>query len=445
MRLWGTQHRLFTVLQAACLCTVLYRKIAMLNYFLSVFLYSKFKVTFMDIISRLSSHEAWYEYYTYKKEQGNLSQKDLRDLGDFVKNREYIPVVLNVQNGGSLSLPKKTLINKAKAGRKRSVYTFPREENYVLKLIAYMLRDYDGLFAPNLYSFRKDRGVKRATEDILRIKGLNDRYVYKIDISDYFNSVDIGILLPQLKEALSDDPMLYEFIRSLLERPYVEYNGEIIEETKGIMAGVPISGFLADLYLGDLDRYFYEKNIPYMRYSDDIIVFTENSEELNNSINKIKDVLSQYRLKVNEEKEIITLPCEQWTFLGFSYDNGTVDISRVSFEKLKAKMRRKTRSLERWAAKKGVSGDRAARAFIKRFNAKLYDNPIYNELTWTRWYFPVINTDSTLRRIDEYMQECIRYLVTGKRTKSKYNFRYKDIKALGYRSLVNEFYKRKEE
>ena len=107
-------------------------------------------------------------------------------------------------------------------------------------------------------------------------------------------------------------------------------------------------------------------------------------------------------------------------------------------------MRRKTRALSRWADKKGVPREMAARAFIKRFNSKLYDNPVYSELTWTRWFFPVINTDKTLKEIDSYMLECIRYLATGKRNKSKYDFRYEDIKKLGYRSLINEYYKQNE-
>ena len=106
-------------------------------------------------------------------------------------------------------------------------------------------------------------------------------------------------------------------------------------------------------------------------------------------------------------------------------------------------MRRKTHALARWASRKGVPGQAAARAFVKRFNAKLYDNPVYSELTWSRWFFPVINTDRTLAEIDTYMQECIRYLATGKRTKARFNFRYDEIKALGYRSLVNEYYKQK--
>lgn len=399
----------------------------------------------MEILCRLADSKEWYNYFLYKKEKGCLNQKDEDDLKCFIDNREYIPIVENLLLGKPFNPPKKILINKSKVGKKRIVYTFSREENYVLKLVTYLLREYDDIFSPNLYSFRKDRGVKRATKDILKINGLNSRYIYKVDIHNYFNSVNIDILLPKLKDVLKDDIMLYDFFKKLLQNPYVEYNGEIITENKGIMAGVPISTFLANLYLKELDFYFYEAKIPYMRYSDDIIIFTKNEDELQSSINTIKKALSDNELEVNEEKEVITLPDNEWTFLGFSYNHGIIDISKVSFEKLKAKMRRKTHALARWGNKKGVDGEKVARVFIKRFNTKLYDNPVYSELTWTRWFFPIINTDKTLKQIDEYMLECVRYLATGKRTKSKYNFRYDDIKTLGYRSLVNEYYKQTSE
>jgi len=400
-------------------------------------------VIFMDILSRLSDADEWQAFLEHKLAQGNISRRDTDELKNFIENEEYLPIVRKIRNGESFDPPARKLISKSKADRKRAVYTFGRQESLVLKLIAFMLRDYDSVFAPNLYSFRNDRGVKRATEDILRIKDLDRRYVYKVDISDYFRSVDIELLLPGLEEILSDDRPLFLFIKGLLECPYAVVDGEVIEDRKGIMAGVPISAFLANVYLLSLDRYFYENEIPYMRYSDDIIVFARDEEQLGSCIEKIAQTLAERRLSVNPEKETVTKPGEKWEFLGFSYHMGVIDISDVSFEKLKAKMRRKTRALSRWASRKGASGERAASAFVRRFNAKLFDNPVYSELTWARWFFPVINTDRTLKEIDAYMQECIRYLSTGKRTKSKYSCRYEDIKALGYRSLVNEYYRQK--
>lgn len=395
----------------------------------------------MNIINELFEKEIWEAFYRHKIDQGNISTKDSEDLKVFIDNNEYLSVVEKIKNANGFSLPKKMLINKSKAGKKRAVYTFGREENYVLKLISFLLRDYDYLFAPNLYSFRKDSGVKKAAENILKIKNLNSCFVYKADISDYFNSVDVDILLPELKVVMTDNAELFDFIYSLLKNPETEYEGKIIEENKGIMAGVPLSAFLANFYLRNLDEYFYEREIPYVRYSDDILVFADDEEHLNESIGIIKDYLDKRKLKINSDKESISRPYEKWTFLGFSYYNGIIDISDISYEKLKAKMRRKTKSLARWADKKNLPGEYAAKAFVKRFNSKLYDNPVYSELTWSRWFFPVINTTDTLKEIDAYMQNCIRYLATGKRTKARFDFKYDDIKNLGYRSLVNEYYK----
>lgn len=395
----------------------------------------------MSILNRLADALEWESYYNYKTEKGRISKKDAAALREYIDKKEYLPVVYAIQMGEPFPIPKKNLVNKTKAGKKRVVYTFDGAENNVLKLMAFLLRKYDGIFSPNLYSFRVDSGVKKATERILRLQDLNGRYVYKADVSNYFNSVNIDLLLPELKAALGDDPALYSFFEGILTQPYAEYEGEHIREQKGIMAGVPVSGFLANLYLSELDRYFFEKRIPYMRYSDDIIVFVRSKAELEECREEILSFLKKRGLTVNPDKEQTFLPGEKWNFLGFSYEKGVIDVSDVAYEKLKGKLKRKTAALSRWAEAKGVDGKRAASALVKRFNAKLYDNPAANELTWTRWYFPVINTDVTLKMIDGYMQDCLRYLATGKRTKGRFNFRYEDMKALGYKSLVNEYYK----
>ena len=107
-------------------------------------------------------------------------------------------------------------------------------------------------------------------------------------------------------------------------------------------------------------------------------------------------------------------------------------------------MRRKSRALKRWADRNNVEPSKAAAVFIRKFNEKFFNNPDENDLTWSRWFFPVINTDKSLHNIDLYMQDCIRYIATGKRNKSRFNFSYSDMKKSGYISLVNEYYKNSE-
>ena len=398
----------------------------------------------MGILERISQKEEWDDFFKSKLELGHLSKKEAADLGTFIENGEYAELALKILNGGTFSPAKKTLLNKAKNGKKRTVYTYNREENYILKLITHLLHEYDYIFAPNLYSFRKEYGVKNAARNMLKIKDLSDYYVYKLDISNYFNSVDVDKLLPELKSVLKNDTALYTFIASLLQFPYAVYDGEPVYESRGIMAGVPISSFLANLYLSSLDHYFYSEDVLYIRYSDDILVFSKSYDELQKHKAYIKNSLEMHGLSVNKKKECLSHPHEEWTFLGFSYKDGILDVSSVSVEKLKHKMRRKSRALKRWADRNNVEPPKAATVFIRKFNEKFFNNPDENDLTWSRWFFPVINTDRSLHNIDLYMQDCIRYIATGKRNKSRFNFSYSDMKKSGYISLVNEYYKNSE-
>ena len=106
-------------------------------------------------------------------------------------------------------------------------------------------------------------------------------------------------------------------------------------------------------------------------------------------------------------------------------------------------MRRKSRALIRWSRNKNLESIYAVKSFISAFNKKLYNNTEAHDITWARWYFPLITTDKSLKVIDSYLQECIRYIATGKHTKSAYNFRYNQMKDLGCQSLVNNWYKYK--
>ena len=398
----------------------------------------------MPLLNCLSNQNIWIQYFEYKVQYGHLCENEAQDLFRFIHNQEYIGILNKIAAEG-LSTPCKKQIQKIDSTKKRIVYTFPKEENYILKLLTYLLiRMYDGVFSPNLYSFRANYSVKQAFQHILSTSNIDQYYTYKVDISDYFNSIDLDILLPSLHKVLSNDLALYEFIEAILKNPFVVENGEIKQEKKGVMAGCPIAAFLANVYLSDLDKMFAEEDTIYCRYSDDIIIFTKNKEAQERIKQKLLTTLENYHLTVNTAKEVATIPDEPWTFLGLKYDNEQMDVSDIAVKKIKAKMRRKTRALIRWKNLKNKEPIYAVKAFINAFNKKFYNNTDVHDMTWSRWYFPLITTDKSLRVIDQYMQECIRYIATEKHTKSRYNFRYNQMKELGYQSLVNNWYENKE-
>ena len=394
----------------------------------------------MSLLDRLSQPESWERFYEYRVSRGGEGGFQ-RELRRFIDGRAYLPVCARIRAHEPFPLPKKAEVGKLSSEKKRTVYTYPFAENTVLKLLTWLLlRQYDGLFSENLYSFRPNRGAKDAIRFLTRVPQAKTLYAYKADVSNYFNSVPVERLLPMLREATADDPRLFLFLSALLSEPLALENGRAVAEQKGIMAGTPLASFYANLYLRALDRHFMEAGVYYARYSDDMLLLAESPAALETQVMYLREFLEARGLALNPEKEQYFSPAEGWTFLGFSYRAGVVDIAPVSVTKLKKKMRRKARALERWQRRNDRTGLDAAKAFIRVFNRKLFENPAENELTWTRWFFPVITTAASLHTIDRYAEDCIRFLLTGTRTKARYNARYDDIKTLGFRSLVHAYY-----
>ncbi|SCW35312.1 Reverse transcriptase (RNA-dependent DNA polymerase) [Ruminococcaceae bacterium YRB3002] len=402
----------------------------------------------MSLIDLIDDRREWEKYYAYKTSL-TANRKFAVILREFIDSGRYHDVWSRISEGEDLPLPRRAVISKMSSRKSRVVYTYPSDENIVLKFLTYLiLRRYDNLFCPCLYSFRPHHTVKDAVRTIVKTPGIDGMHAYKVDISNYFNSIPVERLLPELEDVLADDRPLFDLLSRLLKEPFVLDRGTLLEESKGIMAGTPQACFYANLYLRGLDQFFCDTGIPYARYSDDIIVFAQTREQLDTYVDHIREYLASRGLSVNPDKEEFFAPEDGWVFLGFSYCRGVVDIAPASVTKIKAKMRRKARALSRWSARKDKPSERAAAAFIRVFNSKLYEadeETPDNELTWSKWYFPVINTDKSLRVIDHYAQDCVRYLMSGKHNKARFRIGYEDMKALGLRSLVHSFYEDSEE
>ncbi len=394
----------------------------------------------MSMLDELSRPEVWERFYNYKTSLV-CPKHYAKELRTFIDEERYVPVCRSIAAGERFPLPKKVVISKMSSRKKRTVYVYPEPENTVCKLLTWLLlRRCDGLFSSGLYSFRPGVTAKDAVRRFARDPGIRQMYACKADVHDYFNSIPVHRLTPMLSDVLADDPLLLAFLCRLLEEPFALEDGAETAVQKGIMAGTPLSAFYANLYLAELDRHFEERGIPYGRYSDDIIVFAPTREEAEEHAGTIRRFLADRGLSVNPDKEDFYSPESGWTFLGFSYLDGVIDIAPATVAKLKAKMRRKARALQRWRQRNGLSGEKAAAAFIRVFNRKLLESPRDSELSWSSWFFSVINTARSLHEIDLYAQDCLRFLISGRRTKARWRVSYGDLKKLGYRSLVNAYY-----
>ncbi|MBO4642514.1 MAG: hypothetical protein J5661_06630 [Bacteroidaceae bacterium] len=396
-----------------------------------------------SILKQLTRQETWEEFLAYRLLKGRFTWHEFDEADSFVERETYHHLAQRIAEGEGLGIPQKKIVNKMGTGRKRVVYSFEPNEMMILKLIAYKLYDYDGYFAPNCYAFR--RGMK-ANDAIFRIKraiGGRKMWAYKLDIHDYFNSISVEILLPMLEKMLAGDPLLYVFFRNMLTDDRAISGGETIHEKHGVMAGTPTAPFLADVYLNEVDRHFFDAKVIYARYSDDIILFAPDFETLGEYKNQMAAFLRRYRLELNPNKERIYSPDEAYEFLGFKCHARDIDISEATKKKMKGKIKRATKSLLRWSARNRIEHEKAMKGLINHFNRIFFENGDTEALTWSRWFFPVINKTDGLREIDHYLQQNIRFLRTGKHNKTNYRTDYAQLKQLGYKSLVNEYYKYK--
>ena len=400
----------------------------------------------MGILDEISDREVWKYFLEDKTDRGLLSKREIREISIFVEEERYVPLADELRSfcRGRFPVPEKKEINKKGTGKKRTVYCFDRDMTMMLKLIGYLLYRYDSRIDPRCYSFRRSLSAKNAVRDIVSIKGISDMWFYKTDVHDYFNAIPPERLASVLDSIVDDDPALLAFLKGLILQNECRRGDEIITEKRGAMAGVPLSSFFADIYLKELDAKFRDTGIEYFRYSDDIIIFAPTEDMMLGGKAIIESTLQRAGLEVNPEKESSGSPGEPWEFLGFRYENGQIRLSVVSLSKIKAKIRRKARSLYRWRKRKEVDFEKTAGKMIRIFNGKFYDDSGENGFTWSRWFFPVITDPTDLREIDRYLIENIRYLRFGRHYKGNYKVTYEDIKALGFRSLYSEYYRFRE-
>lgn len=398
------------------------------------------------VLEAASEVENWQSFLEYKKNRQHLSEQEIREMQAFIDNRRYLEMCRAWERGMFPSdFPVKQIVNKEGTKKKRIVYSFPGGEGIFLKFIAFCLFRYDSVFAENCYAFRQNYGVGDAIRRIRKDTRIGEKYCLKVDISNYFNSIDVKRLLEKLLFVKEADERLYQLFERILLEEQVYENKTAVRETHGAMAGIPLSPFFANVYLGEVDCFFAREGVQYFRYSDDILLFADSMEQLLEGQEQLYQMIAAHGLTMNPEKVHISKPGEVWEFLGFCYRDGEIDLSDNTLRKCKAKMKRKADALRRWQRKKGLSGEKAAIGFIHSMNRKFYGSGKEEDFTWSRWFFPNLTADRGLKELDIYLQEYIRYTVTGRHYKGNYRIRYETLKEWGYRSLVNEYYKYRKE
>ena len=166
------------------------------------------------------------------------------------------------------------------------------------------------------------------------------RYFFRLDLSNYFDSINRAALCKKLAEDGIDSEFLF-----LLEKLFFTMDKSIaVPNGKGVPQGLSISSLLAERYICDLDKHFtaevYKNKVALIRYVDDIIVFTCDKDTLSSARDSLVFSLrSEYGLQLNQDK--ITagdLHLDRFDFLGVTIDDYKLKISERQNKKVADQM-----------------------------------------------------------------------------------------------------------
>ena len=197
----------------------------------------------------------------------------------------------------------------------------------------------DRRFIYDSYANRKGKGTRRAVRRAQRFLKRNFYYL-KTDVAKYFDSIDHETLMSLIRRRVKDENIM-------------KLAGRIIcnsDRSRGLGAGkgLPIgnltSQFFANLYLDKFDHFVKnELGIKYyIRYMDDMVVFSQSKDRLKRLLKNTKGYLGDcLRLTLDGKATVLNSRLHGLPFLGFRVFPNLIRIKRENLKRLKRRMRKR--------------------------------------------------------------------------------------------------------
>jgi len=187
------------------------------------------------------------------------------------------------------------------------------------------------------YACRLGKGAHAAvnrTQEFTR----RNKYFLKCDIRKYFQSIDHSILKSLLRRILKDKKLL-----RLIDL-IINHGVPDSAPGKGLPIGNLTSQHFANFYLGELDHYLKERLRlkAYVRYMDDFISFSNDKNDLQELLEKIRQFASE-KLKLELKKEVVRIApvSEGVPFLGFRIFPNLIRLQRPNLVRFRKKLKKR--------------------------------------------------------------------------------------------------------
>ena len=342
------------------------------------------------------------------------------------------------------STPRLSKIPKPNGGT-RDIIIFNELDSFYLRLLNIIFQTkYGNKISSSVFSYRK--GVRcydaaKYVQDNLRNNNLTG---VKVDISNYFQSVNQDVIFNAIDE-LVGDKLGRQLLYNLYSINKVIYKNNECECYLGIMPGSALSAFMANYLLTDIDKELQNSNEIYARYSDDIIIFNKTENELQNNLNNLKLSLKGYGLAIKDSKVKYFNDGAVIDFLGLDITKDYIDVNDITYNNTKKFIKLICKKYKIRAEKiKKVQRIPLVKYAIKEINRSLFKSMLSdsNEHKGGRMQYILSNITRTgkLKQLDFYILDCLRWIYTCNHSSSAVKLlNTKVLESYGFKSLVQVY------
>ena len=133
---------------------------------------------------------------------------------------------------------------------------------------------YEPIFSENSYGFRPNRSCHDAILKAKEIMNNGYKWIVDLDLEKFFDTVNQDLLISIIRRTIKENKVL-SLIRKYLQAG-VLVNGVFEKTEKGTPQGGNISLILSNIMLNELDKELEKRNLQYVRYADDCMIFVKS-------------------------------------------------------------------------------------------------------------------------------------------------------------------------
>jgi len=215
-------------------------------------------------------------------------------------------------------------------GKKRTLGIATVQDRIVQTMIlqAVMKNMPENAWSPYSYAYLPHSGIADAIAEVNRIMEEGYSYGITLDLKSFFDNVPHDRLTYQLRKHIADKRVVGLVTAFLI--PLIIGKGKKPTRNRiGTPQGSVLSPWLASqLYLDELDQELTRRGLRFVRYADDVTVFSKSRKGAKRTKARLVDFLENtMNCPVNKDKTKV-VKTEELSLLGVYYDHGSWHIER---------------------------------------------------------------------------------------------------------------------